>query len=259
MQMKSTLTNILVTGGDQKNRLSFALGLAKKLLCLNQDPNCKVCQNCQRIELYNHPNLVLIAPTVEGGFSPINEDRFNTIKIEQIRRIIEENQKASFEDGPGIFIITHMHRATTAAQNALLKTIEESGQNKVFVALAPSRSSVLPTISSRLSHVSIKPTPLNDLILEQSIIDQIMTISLTQQKNRLDLCSHFSADRELLLEELYQFSFHCHIMVRNKAINFYSALHILEAIQKACSEVERNQNTRLVVEQMLLCNWPYNT
>jgi DNA polymerase III gamma/tau subunit len=152
-----------------------------------------------------------------------------------------------------------MHRATAAAQNALLKTIEESGQNKVFFALAPSRSSVLPTISSRLSHVPIRPTTLNELVCEQSIIDQITNISRTQQKNRLDLCSHFSADRESLLEELYRFSFHCHIMVRNNAISFYSALHILEAIQKACNELEKNQNTRLVVEQMLLCNWPYST
>lgn len=243
------MINFLITGAEQKDRLSYALKIAKKYLCLND--NCDQCHHCHRINSYNHPNLIVISPLKDMA-----EDQLGTIKIEQIRGIIAEYHKASFEKGPRFFIITHMHMVTIAAQNALLKTIEESDHNNIFMALAVSRYCVLATIASRLKHIVIKPKRLSESIYEQNIFDQIMSITSSPQSLRLEFSSCFGVDREDVLEELYRLSYNTHIMVRNNVIDNNLALRILESINKACNDIEKNHNTKLVIEQMLLCDWP---
>lgn len=256
---RTTLKNILITGGEQIDRMSYAVRLAQELLCRAEDAPCATCIHCQRVQSYTHPNLAVVSPSrAEDDDAPNSNaihDGAGTIKIEQIRRIVTESNKACFEEGVGVFIITHMHHATTSAANALLKTIEERHGNRVFIALAPSRSSVLPTIASRLANYTIKPSLQNSAYDEKNR-DTIIKISGTAPSKRFDMCTIFSAERESLTGELHELSHTCHLMLRNKGIPYRLALGILEAIQSAQYNLEKNLNTRLVVEQLVLCHWP---
>ncbi len=134
-----------------------------------------------------HPNLVLIEP---------EDSDTNDIKIEAIRRLIEESHKANFEPGKAVFIITHMHQITKTAANALLKSIEESKENKVFLALAPSKMAVLPTIASRLISVIIKPEMVSDEYCDEKLVKNIYSITTTAPTLRFPLCELFPSTRQ---------------------------------------------------------------
>jgi DNA polymerase III delta prime subunit len=255
--------NILFIGGEHADRINYATEYAQNLLCLapQHQAACHQCINCKRVASHTHPNLVWVSPSApdndESSLSDQNSyDGLGAIKIDQIRRIVIENNKANFEQGVGIFIITHMHKATVPAANALLKVIEENHRHKIFMALAPSRASVLPTIASRLMCRPIKPTPLNQLQSEQSSRDLIVKISNLAPKDRMFLCTQFSTEHDTLMVELDNLSYTCHTMLRDNTLFPRLALEILEALLRAKTELKKNLNCRLVAEQLLLCLWP---
>lgn len=93
----------------------------------------------------NHPDVVQID-------LPIDEktgDEKSAISVEQIRNLRESLQLSSFSGGMRIAIIHHADRMTVAAQNALLKTLEEPRANTLIVLIAESPEGLLQTIRSR--------------------------------------------------------------------------------------------------------------
>lgn len=254
--------NLLITGGEHSDRKAYAIKRIQSLLCPRRrdDDPCNACNNCQRVSTNTHPNLIVIESKSSDADDTISNkesvDNVGIIKIEQIRKVILDHQKTNFEKGRAIFLISSMHKITKAAANALLKALEESKSGKTFIALAPSRKSILPTLASRFIAHPIKPPKLinsrND-VLEQ----QIMTISKTKPSSRFPLCAQFGTDRDELLSKLDELSTQCHLLLREKVIMPRSALLILEALQKAEQSVRRNLNTRLVTENLILREWPY--
>ena len=183
------MKNLLITGAHHEERMKYATSVAMNLLC-QRALGCGICSGCQRVLSRSHPNLVIIEP---------EDSDTNDIKIEAIRRLLEENHKANFEAGKAIFIITHMHQITKTAANALLKSIEESHENKVFLALAPSKTAVLPTIASRLISVIIKPEPVSDEFCDEKFVKIIYSITTTSPGSRFSLCEPFPSTRPELL------------------------------------------------------------
>ena len=55
-----------------------------------------------------------------------------------------------------VVLISNAHALSTQAQNALLKTLEEPPTATLLIVTAPSQSSLLPTISSRLQAIAVK-------------------------------------------------------------------------------------------------------
>ncbi len=260
------MNNLLITGALHEDRLQRATALSMAWLCLKNEKNhgCGTCHNCLRVLAKCHPNITYIEPahseTEEGEAKNLSGD----IKIDQVRSIITENQKANYEDGLAIFIITHIHQITKGAANALLKSIEESGAKKVFIGLAPSRTSVLPTIASRLISVFVKPSLLTKEP-DENIVKKINAITQVRPTQRFKLCEQFSSSRAELLVELENIHEECHTLLRSfyEPDNPHHLLHpvlvlsIGNALSHACDLLERNINPRLVVEQLILRDWPY--
>lgn len=257
------MPNILITGGDHIDRIKYATALAQKLLC--REPvlgrACELCINCQRVISNTHPNMAFIEPPISGSDESLANqnlhDAMGTIKIDQIRQVVMENQKANFENGLGIFIITHMHQTTKSAANALLKAIEESHENKVFMVLAPSRMAVLPTIASRLVCHSVKPPALSLSTGSDETLEQILCISKTPPKDRFPKCAQFSADRKELASSLDNLLNACHQLLRQDRISPRLTLELSEAFIRAESNLKKNLNPRLVAEQLVLREWPF--
>ena len=150
------LRNILITGGDHEDRIKYATQHALRLLCNSGDDACNACSNCSRILSNTHPNVIFIEPNTDVTKENVRAKN-GVIKIDQIRDVVISNNKANFEPGVSVFIITQMHRATTSAANALLKVLEEHKHDKIIIALAPTRASVLATIASRLVSETVAP------------------------------------------------------------------------------------------------------
>lgn len=263
------MANLLITGAYHEDRLAYAKNLSLQLCCLEpkNTQHCGECNNCQRISAGLHPNISYIEPPLVEKDAVDDSTKagiYQTeIKIDQIRRLIEENYKRNWEMGPAIFIITHMHFISKAAANALLKSIEESGENKVFLALAPSRSAVLPTIASRLLNVLVQPRPLPILAPEQHV-QKIYAITSEKPSNRFKLSQQFAVSRNELLEELEDLEQTCHVLMRAHCSQRSGPTlapeigeKISHAISKARALLERNVNPRLLTEDMLFHEWPY--
>jgi DNA polymerase III delta prime subunit len=252
--------NILVAGGEHADRLAYAKDFAKYYLCSNRfgDVPCNECNNCQRVATSIHPNLLIIEPanSKEQELNQNEDDNHNVIKIDQVRSLIVENQKTSFEHGVSVFIITHMHNMTKAAANALLKIMEENSGQKIFIALAPSRKTILPTIASRLVCRFVQPAPI-DTKVNETMHQKIMLISETKPSSRFPLCGQFSAEREGLLHELALLIVACHGLLRANLLSPKVGLALSEALHRAEKKLKKNQNARLVMEILVLREWPF--
>lgn len=87
----------------------------------------------------SHPDLLLIAP----------EDENKDINVEQIRAVAPFLAMTAAQSGWRIVIIDDAERMNRAAQNALLKVLEEPSPNSILILLADHLGKLLPTIRSR--------------------------------------------------------------------------------------------------------------
>lgn len=237
------MANFLITGGTQEDRQSYTLHMARQIL------------DCQDINILSCPNIFMVQPETQDE----GDEDFADIKLEQIANLIHENQKSNFNDGKALFIITHAHNLTKSAANALLKTLEDTSKNKIFLALAPSRLSVLPTIASRL--VNKRVTPQNNNLKDFSfVIDKIKTITKTKPSKRVDQASGWPDDRKELLKELSFILEALHHLLHSSdnCVLDGKIIGLLgRAIIEAQRLLQRNLSSKLVIEEMLFSHWPY--
>ena len=140
----------LITGAKGIGKTTFARYLAAALLCNDTDgmAPCGLCDACVRVYTGNNPDVVEV----------LSQDD-KAISIDRIRDTIATISQHSFGSGPRIVLIEPMEKLTPAAQNALLKSLEEPQANVVFFLLAHDPSSLLGTISSRCALVRLSPWP----------------------------------------------------------------------------------------------------
>lgn len=145
----------LFSGPDGVGKKTAARLLAMALNCLNppvrqhSDDNSKIncgqCRACRLIDADKHPDILHLKP--EGS----------SIKVDQIRRLIEELLLKPVEARTRVVVIQDVQKMNTNAANALLKTLEEPYPNTVFVLTAHTATEVLPTILSRCQRIAFQP------------------------------------------------------------------------------------------------------
>ncbi len=86
--------------------------------------------------------------------------------VEQVRDLRETARYAPAQGKFKIYIIDEVHMLSTAAFNALLKTLEEPPPHVKFVFATTDVQKVLPTILSRCQRFDLKPIPA-ELIVER--------------------------------------------------------------------------------------------
>jgi len=87
----------------------------------------------------SHPDLLLIAP----------EEDARDLTVEQIRAVAPFLALTAAQSGWRIVIIDGAERMNRAAQNALLKVLEEPSPNSLLILLGENLGRLLPTIRSR--------------------------------------------------------------------------------------------------------------
>jgi DNA polymerase-3 subunit delta' len=143
---RDTLPPALLLAGPQgigKRRTAVALAQALNCLAprsseaLPQDA-CGECAACRRIERGAHPDIITLAPGDTG-----------TIKVEGVRTVIATAGYRPFEARRRVVIVDDADAMVPAAQNALLKTLEEPPSASVFVLVSAMPDALLPTVLSR--------------------------------------------------------------------------------------------------------------
>ena len=128
----------LFTGSRGTGKTTCAKILSRAINCLNpQGGNpCGECENCRGILKDSVPDVLEIDAASNNGVDYIRELR---------ERIAFAPQQAKFR----VYIIDEVHMLSTAASNALLKTLEEPPKHAVFILATTEINAILPTILSR--------------------------------------------------------------------------------------------------------------
>lgn len=136
---------LLLTGPRGTGKRTLTRHLAQALLCRDPDAPCGSCPECKRFLSGNHPDVHVISTEARS------------IGVDEIRALREQLSLRPFEGGRHIAIIEQADKMTTAAQNALLKTLEEPAGGAVFFLVTDLPGAILPTIKSRARRLRFSP------------------------------------------------------------------------------------------------------
>jgi DNA polymerase-3 subunit delta' len=139
--------SLVFAGSSDSGTRETAIALAQALNCLqpidgNSDA-CGRCAACDRIARGVHPDVLIVEPGDSG-----------TIKIDQVREIVDRAAYRPFEGRRRVVIVDTADALVPAAQNALLKTLEEPPGASVFVLVTARPDVLLPTVRSRCIRLS---------------------------------------------------------------------------------------------------------
>lgn len=129
--------------GKEAMAKTFVAGL----LCQGEgEKPCRECISCHQLESGNHPDVVWVKRERSSlGVDEIREQLCNTMDIKP------------FSSPYKIYVVPEAEKMTEAAQNALLKTIEEPPEYGVVILLTSNISELLPTIQSRCLTLEFRP------------------------------------------------------------------------------------------------------
>jgi DNA polymerase-3 subunit gamma/tau len=113
------------------------------------------------------PNDPAVKAIADGTSMDVIEiDGASNNSVDQIRDLRDDVRYAPAQGKFKIYIIDEVHMLSTAAFNALLKTLEEPPPHVKFVFATTDVQKVLPTIISRCQRFDLKPIPA-DLIVQR--------------------------------------------------------------------------------------------
>jgi len=140
----------LFVGPRGIGKTSTARILAKALNCIHgpTPTPCGVCDNCKEIAGGNSFDVLEIDGASNNG-------------VEQVRELRDNVRYAPAKGRYKIYIIDEVHMLSTAAFNALLKTLEEPPEHVKFVFATTDPQKVLPTILSRCQRFDLHRIPAN--------------------------------------------------------------------------------------------------
>ena len=166
----------LFNGPRGTGKTSSARIFAKSLNCLSsKQPTPNPCGKCE-----------LCIQIAEGNALDIIEiDAASNTGVENIREIIDRARFAPTQARWKVYVIDECHMLSTAASNALLKTIEEPPERVVFILATTNPERVINTIQSRCQKFDFKRISSNTIFNNLSAIANKESIKFEDQALKL--------------------------------------------------------------------------
>ena len=153
--------------------------------CLNSDgPTPEPCGHCE------------LCTTIAAGtaLDVIEIDAASNTGVDNIRELIERSRFAPVQARWKVYVVDECHMLSTAAFNALLKTLEEPPPQVVFVLATTDPQRVLPTILSRCQRFDFRRIPLDALETHLSWIAQQEAIDIRPDALHVVACLLYTSD-----------------------------------------------------------------
>ena len=143
----------LFSGPRGTGKTTAARLLAKAVNCLNPDPTKRPCNECAHCVGVN-----------ENRFMDLIEiDAASNTSVDDVREL---RDKINFSPSQGtfkVYIIDEVHMLSTAAFNALLKTLEEPPAHAIFILATTEIHKIPATVLSRCQRHEFRRVPLGEI------------------------------------------------------------------------------------------------
>ena len=153
----------LISGMAGMGKRTLAKRIAQYLMCTGDaDKPCGVCPGCVQVRDGNHPDVTVVRPE-------------KSISVDAVREVIRLAGEHTYEGGRRVIIIEQADKMTPAAENCLLKTLEEPLAGTIFLLITDSPETMLPTIISRCRALKLHPWPDETVrrVLEAHDVDSV--------------------------------------------------------------------------------------
>lgn len=136
---------------------------------------CMECHSCKQTFSMNHPDIIKVV-----------HEKPNSIGVDDIRTQVANDVVIKPYSSPKkIYIINEGEKMTVAAQNALLKTLEEPPSYTVILILTTNVDALLPTIVSRCVTLCMKP-------VEDEKVKKFLMESMELPDYKAEVCAAFA-------------------------------------------------------------------
>ena len=156
----------IMEGDKGSGKKMLAEAFSKILQCEGRETtglveSCGKCESCIQMEYHDHPDVIWVS-----------HEKPNVISVGEIREQIVNTVEIMPYKGPyKIYIVDEAEKMNAAAQNAILKTIEEPPQYAVFILLTENADVLLPTINSRC--VMLKLRYIKDALIKKYLMERM--------------------------------------------------------------------------------------
>ena len=137
----------LITGGSGDSRAALIKRMTAAYLCRGERPPCGRCVPCRKVLADIHPDVSHTGPA--PGKQEIAVDQIRALRADAYIRPNEGLRK--------VYVIDPADAMNPAAQNALLKVLEEGPSYAAFLLSAGQPGKLLDTVRSRCELLALPP------------------------------------------------------------------------------------------------------
>lgn len=140
-----------ICGPAGSGKHTLALWLSAAMQCLSPDAPCGKCAACRKVLSGSHPDVITCTDPKHKQFG-----------VESARAICADAYIRPNEGARKIYILPQ--EMNLAAQNTLLKVIEEPPDYAAFLILSANADTLLPTVRSRCQELRLSPLSETELL-----------------------------------------------------------------------------------------------
>lgn len=197
---------------------------------------CGQCLSCIQAASGTNPDIITL-----------EREKESSIGVGDIRKMRADIMIRPYSAAHKVYIIPDAEKMTPAAQNALLKTLEEPPSYAVLLLLADGTTNFLPTVMSRAVTLPLRPVP-------EDAVEKCLRERFDAEEERARLCARFSGGsigRAALLLENENFA-----KLREKTISFLRRIAEKDAAEIAAfaRETAAQEETQDLIDFVLTWN-----
>ncbi|MBI3308016.1 MAG: hypothetical protein HYZ79_01415 [Candidatus Melainabacteria bacterium] len=232
-------------GNCMEEMRELSIEISKLFNCKEKSKACNKCLNCRWLNENNHPQAFIT-------IKPDESSKKEQIKVEQIRELLTKLTNTSDFYRIIFFENANIKTLTPECCNILLKTVEESPSNTMFIFASSTKEDILPTISSR-SQIIYLSKNINDLLtLSQTQIPDNLNIAHANDlfKTPVEIIDYFEENKLDLKTYFKEIAYKNYISMKEKDTRHYCNLYnkLSEAYLKSNAFI----NSKNILEDICL-------